>query len=370
MANDALMRMVGADPTGARVGDLFDVSSRRRLLELLEDPPGADTPPLAAQLCRHDDTWLDVELAVAANPDEPSLTVAVRPIGTVRLEALDELVLRAHDVLGEGVAIGDGQRLLHVNDAACELYGRTRSQILEARSLFDYLRADEQARIRILIRDRQRDSMPVPERHETVIVRPDGSEVQVELSVKAVVEQGRIRTLTIIRDIGERNRLMAELERLATHDALTGLANRLRFMDRLEHLVARAKREQICAAVLFIDLDGFKPVNDRYGHAVGDAVLVELGARLRTHVRACDTAARVGGDEFLILLEHVDGEDAARALASRLAERIAQPIILEHLTVHVSASIGLTVFADASVSPEELVRRADAAMYAAKRSGL
>jgi diguanylate cyclase (GGDEF)-like protein/PAS domain S-box-containing protein len=151
----------------------------------------------------------------------------------------------------------------------------------------------------------------------------------------------------------------------AVHDPLTGLANRILLRDRLQHACSRSVREGGSTAVLFLDLDNFKEVNDVHGHGVGDAVLVELGARLRTAVRPADTVARFGGDEFVVVCEQVD-TPVAVALAGRVLDVIAQPVTLAGVEHRVSASIGVAV---GNGDVEGLLADADAAVYHAKAAG-
>jgi diguanylate cyclase (GGDEF)-like protein/PAS domain S-box-containing protein len=151
----------------------------------------------------------------------------------------------------------------------------------------------------------------------------------------------------------------------AVHDPLTGLANRTLLSDRLEHALARSEREGGRTGVLFIDLDGFKEVNDLYGHATGDAVLMELGRRLPAAVRPSDTVARLGGDEFVVVCEETD-EAAALALGARLQETISPTVTVGDLELTVSASIGVALGRE---DPETLLANADTAVYRAKAAG-
>jgi diguanylate cyclase (GGDEF)-like protein/PAS domain S-box-containing protein len=151
----------------------------------------------------------------------------------------------------------------------------------------------------------------------------------------------------------------------AVHDPLTGLANRTLLRDRLEHALARAQRERDATAVLFVDLDNFKQVNDAHGHATGDAALVELARRLRTAVRPGDTIARLGGDEFVALCEHVD-EESALAVGRRLLEAIGRPFTIGEIEHKLSASIGVAL---GHYDPDVLLANADAATYRAKAAG-
>jgi diguanylate cyclase (GGDEF)-like protein len=154
----------------------------------------------------------------------------------------------------------------------------------------------------------------------------------------------------------------------ALHDELTGLPNRTLLLDRLALALARIRREDGWLSVLFIDLDNFKTVNDTFGHQAGDAVLVAAGSRLRAAIRESDTAARYGGDEFVILCEHFADGEQAESLAERVREVFARPIRVDELEVEieVSPSIGIVRTGDASSSAQELIRAADADMLAAK----
>ncbi len=153
------------------------------------------------------------------------------------------------------------------------------------------------------------------------------------------------------------------------HDTLTTLPNRPLLIDRLRMALARMSRVDEMAAIMFVDLDRFKPVNDTYGHEAGDLVLVTLARRLSAGVRVGDTVARFGGDEFLVLCENVTSPDEAVTLANRMVDTMSAPIVVGDVELVVSASIGLVVTDAPDEDAEELVRRADRAMYEAKRKG-
>jgi diguanylate cyclase (GGDEF)-like protein/PAS domain S-box-containing protein len=155
----------------------------------------------------------------------------------------------------------------------------------------------------------------------------------------------------------------------ATHDALTGLPNRRMLWDRLATAITRLNRLDGSLAVLFLDLDGFKPVNDRLGHDAGDELLNVIATRVLHTVRADDTVARLGGDEFVVLLERVPDRDHAVMVADKIIQAVNTPAVLAHGEVSVSASIGIAICTDPLASPDKLLREADRAMYAAKRAG-
>jgi diguanylate cyclase (GGDEF)-like protein/PAS domain S-box-containing protein len=177
---------------------------------------------------------------------------------------------------------------------------------------------------------------------------------------------GRNGWVAALEDITSRRAAEHALSFQATHDALTGLPDRLLLRDRLEQGVARLDRHDATLGVLFVDLDGFKAVNDQHGHAVGDIVLVELAGRIAGAVRPGDTAARVGGDEFVVVADDVD-EARALAIAERVANAIAGPVQFDGGEVHVGVSIGVTL-ASTGELVDDILNRADQAMYRAKRN--
>jgi diguanylate cyclase (GGDEF)-like protein len=170
--------------------------------------------------------------------------------------------------------------------------------------------------------------------------------------------------------------LQEELEHRATHDALTDLPNRTLLMDRLEHAVERTIRERVMIAVLFIDLDDFKEVNDALGHGAGDRLLAQAAGRLKRCVRAADTVSRMGGDEFVVVLEGVEDAERVAEVVGRIMEGLGAPFALGRDEASVSASIGVALLDGvgalggvAECEAEELVRAADRAMYRAKGEG-
>ena len=180
-------------------------------------------------------------------------------------------------------------------------------------------------------------------------------------------------------EVGEREALLTalvaarktreELRTLAYHDNLTGLPNRSLLYDRLAVAIAHARRQATRLAVLFLDLDDFKRVNDSFGHGFGDRLLVDLAFRVRASVRAGDTVARFGGDEFVVLLNEVSGPADAAHVATKVLEALRAPFRLDGRQVAVAASVGMSVFPDDGESCDELLRQADAAMYREKQDG-
>jgi diguanylate cyclase (GGDEF)-like protein len=191
--------------------------------------------------------------------------------------------------------------------------------------------------------------------------RPNGR--MIEVRSIPVAGGGLLRTFT---DVTERHQHLQHIEHLASHDSLTGLLNRAKFMECLVAEVALARRMQSRFAVLYLDLDGFKPINDTHGHAAGDHVLAWVAQTLRRVARESDFVARLGGDEFAVLQRGIDMHEQAVALAQRLTDALSQPWTLGTVHVQVGASIGMAMFPEHGSDPESLIAAADQAMYLAK----
>lgn len=180
---------------------------------------------------------------------------------------------------------------------------------------------------------------------------------------------GEPQYVAVFSDITSIIQSQSQLEHLAHHDALTDLPNRLLFEDRLKHAIANAKREHNHLAVLFLDLDRFKNINDSLGHAVGDALLVQVAHRLRTLLRENDTAARMGGDEFTILVENLEDPSYTAVVATKIQNQLKKPFDIFGRKLHITASIGISLYPEDGKDVGNLTKNADAAMYQAKESG-
>jgi diguanylate cyclase (GGDEF)-like protein/PAS domain S-box-containing protein len=206
---------------------------------------------------------------------------------------------------------------------------------------------------------------------ECTLLRSDGGAVSVSLTVSPTRKPGGQITgaAMIARDIQERKRAQQELEHLAWHDPLTGLPNRLLLAESLERAIVRAQHSSLMTGAIFIDLDGFKFVNDTLGHEAGDALLQQVTERLKTRVRPIDTLARMGGDEFMLVVPDLSAPEAAMSLAERLAEVLKEPFQIAGHPLYITASMGISLYPQDGFNVSTLRRAADAAMYEAKRGG-
>ncbi|MFG1461816.1 diguanylate cyclase [Xanthobacter sp. DSM 24535] len=194
-----------------------------------------------------------------------------------------------------------------------------------------------------------------------------------KLKLKAALNELAQRNRQLEAEIDERRRVEKQVRHMATHDALTGLGNRILFLDRLDRVLAQAAVDETRFALLYLDIDGFKGVNDQYGHGVGDRLLCAIADRLRNGVRREDVAARLSGDEFAVIMDGVSDAEIALAQANRLCDALQLPYLLpdheETVTVEVSASIGIALYPDHCATGIDLMRTADRAMYQVKQAG-
>ena len=263
------------------------------------------------------------------------------------------------DAAVEGLVVIDGERLVDANRSFLRLAG------------FESL-GDAPERLSDLLIEfnlgalsMAPDAPPV----ECRLLRADGESRDVELLLRPLAWRGAELRILAVRDISERKEAAERIAHLAFHDALTGLPNRAVFADHLARTVARAGESADPVAVLCVDLDGFKSVNDIYGHPAGDALLVAAAQRLRAAVRGHELVARLGGDEFAVVQSGGDQPGHAGLLAGRIVEALAEPFAIGPDTVRISASVGVALFPADAADPETLVKNADMALYRAKAEG-
>jgi diguanylate cyclase (GGDEF)-like protein/PAS domain S-box-containing protein len=270
-------------------------------------------------------------------------------------------------------AIGIGHlgldgRFLKVNEALCQLLRLPESDLLE-RVLADLKAPDERTVAQGVIAALLRDGAMAPA--EGNYLRGDGSVLCASLALAIVRGPGGEPEylVAMMQDIGERVAAQEQVLRRSQFDPLTDLPNRALFSDRLGQALNQARRRHSIVAVMFIDLDGFKPVNDTLGHAAGDSLLREVAQRLAGALRAGDTAARMGGDEFAVVLSEVSQGPDAAIVARRILRALAAPMTIEGQELAVTASIGIALFPEHGQDEVDLMRKADAAMFAAKQAG-
>ncbi|MGN6245335.1 MAG: putative bifunctional diguanylate cyclase/phosphodiesterase [Motilibacteraceae bacterium] len=260
--------------------------------------------------------------------------------------------------------------LVHTSARLQEMLGEQARELdVEPGSLWERIHPDDVESLRHGL-DRHLAGDTGRFRHEFRVRRGDGSWLWVMARGIAVSDgEGLRRFAGSLTDVSDRKQAEEALRRLALHDTLTGLANRALFLDHLTEAIGRAHRSGTSFAVLFLDLDRFKLVNDSLGHAAGDVLLREVGRRVEQCVRATDTVARLGGDEYAVLLDVTDGLADVLSTVTRIRRAVATPLRVGSHVVYTTASIGVAQSRDVGTDPETALRYADIAMYAAKGAG-
>jgi diguanylate cyclase (GGDEF)-like protein/PAS domain S-box-containing protein len=335
------------------------------LAELTTPGPGR---PIEFRMRAADDSWRYVE-AIGSNllddPDVEGIVINTRDVSDRKaaetaLQESEERYRLLVEHTPDAIAVHCDGLVVYINPAGCMLLGAADPSEVVGRELARFVHPENRDRVEKQLRSNH-DIVPL--RAER-IVRIDGSVIDVEAVTIPTSFRGRPAAQIVARDVTDQRRDEAELARRALHDPLTGIANRELLHDRLDSAVVRAQRREGCVTLLFIDLDNFKQINDRFGHAVGDRLLIEVAQRFAAATRDGDTLARYGGDEFLVLCEDVDDDDEMRVLAARLLATLDPPFIVNGEDVPISASVGTA--RSTYLRPDELIHAADRDMYRAK----
>lgn len=288
---------------------------------------------------------------------------------TLRKQAERQLRLSAKvfEQAGEAIVVTDvAGTISSINAAFTRITGYAADEALGQRIQHLLTESDDETTIFAGMRD-------TLERHgfwqgEVWNRRKNGQAFPMWLTVNRIDEGGDHHYVGVFADISNLKESQRKVEYLATHDPLTGLPNRTLFQDRLELSLAQARRGESQLALMFLDLDNFKTINDTLGHDVGDELLVQVAGRIANVVREMDTVARLGGDEFTVILNSTSIE-AAELVAQRIVEALREPVVVQHRSLFVSASIGLAFYPDDGREASELTKAADTAMYRAKDNG-
>jgi diguanylate cyclase (GGDEF)-like protein/PAS domain S-box-containing protein len=354
------------------VGDVDDVYSDRREMERM----WASLPvTFETRHRRKDGASFPVEMRLVSIEmgGAPAVLAIARDLTDRRraelaLRESEDLLRRQSTAMAaamDGMAILDaGERYVYLNEAHARIYGYDCPADLTGQSWEVLYDPAERERFKTHI-------MPLFRRHgqwhgEAMGRRADGTQFPQEVSLTALPDGGLI---CVVRDITERKQAEQQLDFLAHHDPLTGLPNRLLFSARLEHSIQRASRDGTQVAVLFLDLDRFKNVNDSLGHHIGDQLLQAVASKMTSRLRAVDTIARLGGDEFIIILEGAADAACVVEVAQRILSLFNQPVKVGEHELYVGTSIGISLYPQDGQDVNTLVRNADAAMYHAKAQG-
>src|SRR5471032_1048211 len=310
--------------------------------------------------------------------DQPCIVTTLRDItqqqrSEAALKASEEKFAKAFHSSPDAITITerDTGRYLEVNDGFCRLTGYRADEVLGKTVYQVGIWAEEKQRSALLAELQIKGRV----HHQEMLGRNKGGDLlTVEVSIEPITLNETACLLLTARDVSLLKNAEAQIRHLAYHDPLTNLPNRALLMDRLSQQIALLKRHSLRGALLFLDLDHFKHINDSLGHPVGDSVLKIITARLEASVRLEDTVARLGGDEFVVLISGLEGNktDVTQLIqqqADTLRELLAEPMFLDGQRLQVTPSIGIALIPDHGSTPADLLKRADIALYRAKDSG-
>ena len=283
--------------------------------------------------------------------------------GSARIDRAEKLMRQVVDNNFDAVIQTSGDGTIEIlNEPAQRMFGYSSSEAV-GRFIGELVRPAEGS---LAIKPTVDAFLPSPRTREAIGIRRDGSRFPVELRVGQIDGDGRRRRVGTLRDLTDRRAHERALEHQARHDTLTGLPNRVMLREQVVRALNQAQRDGSQVAFLILDLDRFKEINDTLGHHVGDMLLQRIGARLQSELRQSDTIARMGGDEFAVLLPGTDAE-TARDVARRLVASLAHPFDTQGLPLQIEASIGIAMFPEDGKDASDVIQRADVAMYVAKR---
>ena len=274
----------------------------------------------------------------------------------------EERLRKFSDATSEGIVFMENGVIVDCNEATARMFRIPASELI-GRSSIDFVAPESVESVVNNIR------AGFERPYEATLMRADGTRFAADVVGKDIVSSGKTLRMTTMRDISDRKQAEARIQFLAHHDILTHLPNRALLMDRLQVLLASARRQNNLVGVLFIDLDNFKTVNDSLGHYAGDELLKRVAGRLQACLRGADMVGRLGGDEFVVVVTDLATAEDIAPVAEKIAEAISEPFSLEDQVLSVSCSIGISVFPKDGETPDTLIRNADAAMYLAKDRG-
>ena len=315
--------------------------------------------------------WIEVNL-VPHFSDDGAVMAAFVLIADITKHRLAELALRESEerlakfmqASAEGIVFHKDGIITDANPPICQLTGFALDEILGRRTL-EFIAPDQVAKATAVMLSGQETA------YESVLIDKHGQRIPVEFIVRTMMRNGARMRMTIVRDIRDRHAAQARIHHLAHHDALTGLPNRMSFMERLDQLTIGASAADTRLALLFIDLDHFKRVNDSLGHLAGDTLLRTVAQRITTCLRATDIVARFGGDEFIVLLPGMSPAQRGdvEEVAQKLLVAISAAVDAEGRPISVTPSVGIALFPGDGSTPDQLLKHADSAMYLAKARG-
>lgn len=379
LANSSAVALLGANTIEDLIGqDVLDIAttenraSAEALMKSLIQDSDSKPPPIAVPLHRKDGTIFDAELSISRTTYDGAIATQLmfRDISDIKQRRnAAKIAKQVLEHTTEAIMVTDNNaRIILTNPAFTALTGYTEKQALNQKTSLLRSGHHDADFYDTLWNDLQHSGQWVGE----IANRKRSGEVYIQkTNISAVYDKaGDIsHFVCVMSDITEQKRTFDTIRFQALHDTLTKLPNRIHFEARAEKVLARARHKSDLFAILFIDLDNFKPINDTHGHLLGDKLLISLAEKLSSALRPSDTVSRLGGDEFLVLADELSRPEEAHQLAERIMQMISTPVVIDDIKLQVSASIGISIYPTHGNNIDDLIHTADQAMYHAKSLG-
>lgn len=379
LANGSAVTLLGANTIEELIGqDVLDITTtdnRNSAEELMKSISLGDNnkaPPLAVPLVRKDGTTIDAEMSISRTTYDGATAIQLmfRDISDIKQRRnAAKIAQKVLEHTTEAILVTDNNaRIILTNPAFTALTGYTEKQALNQKTSLLRSGHHDADFYEALWNDLQHSGQWVGE----IANRKRSGEVYIQkTNISAVYDKGGdiSHFVCVMSDITEQKRTFDTIRFQALHDSLTKLPNRIHFEARAEKALARARPTGGHFAILYIDLDDFKPINDSYGHLLGDKLLIAVADKLSAALRPSDMVSRIGGDEFLVLADELTRQEEAHQLAERLMQMISSPVMIDDIELKVSASIGISIYPTLNDNIDDLIHTADQAMYRAKNLG-
>ena len=279
-----------------------------------------------------------------------------------RLQASEDCYRNLVEFIPDAIFVESNNNIVYVNSPGVQLVGAKHAEDVLGKSVWQFVMTDDKATIKNKIHQAMTTKEPFVEQ----VKRLDGEIIWAEIIAMSIIFEGESVIQVLLRDVTAKKNYEEQLEFLAYHDSLTGLANRRAFTDLMIKAIEKARKSEHKLAIMFIDIDKFKEVNDSYGHDVGDELLKQFAKRLEENVRVQDALCRVGGDEFLVLLDRIKDRKDIMEVVNRLYVAFQEPYIINDFKITTTCSIGISFFPESGVESKSLISHADQALYKAK----
>lgn len=371
-ANPSFTAILGWEETDFREDSCFpffaDNSPEEHQKQLTQFKRGHDIPYYVTRRKRKDGVVLDILASYRAINNGEVLAVGMYKDFSEhmniqrRLQASEDCYRNLVEFIPDAIFVESNGKIAFVNSPGISLVGAKSAQEVIGQSVWQFIRTDDKITLKAKIQQVISTKEPIIER----LLRFDGETIWVEIIAMAIVFEGESVIQILLRDITSKKKYDAQLEFLAFHDPLTGLTNRRYFTTQINQAIENAEKKNHMLAVMYIDIDKFKRINDSLGHDVGDQLLKQFANRLKEHVREEDVLCRIGGDEFLILLNGLKDKKIALEIVSRLHKAFQVPYLIDNQRIVATSSIGIAMFPENGIDSKILISRSDAALYLAK----